>query len=68
MIKRIIGTLGTLAIVAAIVFAILGRKEYSSAIIFGGERPSAVVEGANEAEEQPVEVADSTVVEALPAQ
>lgn len=35
MIKRLIGCVGTVAIVAIVVFAVLGRKGYSSAIDFG---------------------------------
>ena len=35
MIKRIIGIIGTLAVVAVVVFTILDREQYSSAIAFG---------------------------------
>lgn len=75
MTKRIIGFLGTLAIIAVMVFTIMGRKEYSSAIVFGKqmeETPATVeVEVVSEPQaeavvEQPAtEMPDSVAVDTV---
>ena len=45
MTKRIIGIFGSLAVIAVMVLAIMGRQSYSSAIVFGklaAEKPAVV--------------------------
>ena len=55
MVKRIIGVLGTLGVVAIVVFTILGRAEYSSAIDFESEEVEQPLEVAPTAEEPTLE-------------
>ncbi len=43
MIKRIIGIIGTLGVVAIVVFTILGREHYSSAIDFSHVNTSVAI-------------------------
>lgn len=66
MVKRIIGALGTLGVVAVVVFTILGRSEYSSAIDFESDVAEQPIEVAPITEEQPLEEAleeaDSLVI------
>lgn len=66
MVKRIIGVLGTLGVVAIVAFTILGRAEYSSAIDFESEAAEQPIEVAPITEEQPLEQAleeaDSLVI------
>ena len=41
MTKRIIGIFGSLAVIAVMVLAIMGRQSYSSAIVFGKQAVEA---------------------------
>ena len=63
MIKRIIGTLATLGIVAVLVFVIMGRREYSSALTFEAKPLSVSVEAEPIAEPLQGEAPDSLATE-----
>lgn len=63
MIKRIIGTLATLGIVAVLVFVIMGRREYSSALTFEAKPLSVSVEAEPIAEPLQTEAPDSITTE-----
>ncbi len=70
MINRIIGIVASLAIVALIVFVVLGRGSYKSMLpdnIFSGRaiagQPQEQSREANGGEEEVVELADSIVAE-----
>ncbi|MBO5812882.1 MAG: hypothetical protein J6R13_00015 [Alistipes sp.] len=63
MIKRIIGTLATLGIVAVLVFVIMGRAEYSSALTFEAKPLSVSVEAEPVAEPLQTDAPDSIATE-----
>ena len=63
MIKRIIGTLATLSIVAVLVFVIMGRGEYSSALTFETDPHAVSVEAKQTVEPIQTEAADSIATE-----
>ena len=63
MIKRIIGTLATLGIVAVLVFVIMGRGEYSSALTIETKSHAVNVEAEPIAEPLQTEVPDSIATE-----
>ena len=63
MIKRIIGTLATLGIVAVLVFVIMGRAEYSSALTFEAKPLSVSVEAEPVAEPLQTDTPDSIATE-----
>ena len=75
MTKRIIGIFGSLAVIAVMVLAIMGRQSYSSAIVFGkqaAEMPATievevVAEPQAEAsvEQVATEMPDTTAVDAV---
>lgn len=65
MIKRIIGTLATLGIVAVLVFVIMGRGEYSSALTIEAKSHAVSVEAEPVAEPLQTEAPDSLATDSL---
>lgn len=63
MIKRVIGILGTLGVIAVIAFAILGRESYSSALTFEFKPRVTTPETEVKEEPLPANLPDSVVVE-----
>ncbi len=64
MIKRLIGAVGTIAVVAIVVFAVLGRENYSSAVNLGRDaavEESATTDAASDAS-APAAIIDSVAV------
>ena len=64
MIKRIIGTLATLSIVAVLVFVIMGRGEYSSALTFETDPHAVSVEAKPTVKPIQTEAPDSIATKA----
>jgi hypothetical protein len=63
MIKRIIGIIGTIVVLAVVVFTVLGRNNYSSAFVWGGcdSNVEKVVSTGNTPQTQPTQIDPSAI-------
>ncbi len=61
MIKRVIGIVGTLLVLAVVVVVVLGRRDYSSAVDFGAKNNLNLPKPTAPTEEVRIEMSDSLV-------